>query len=101
MRITATEQLGEGGCSPSLDDAESLREGQVWELNVGEALEPCVLLQLYAGKFGKEDQEYWRCLSLESGKLFSATTRRWDPTYYGHDIRKHDDDLPLVGRRLL
>jgi hypothetical protein len=73
----------------------------VWELNVGERLEISVLLQLYVGKFGKDDQDYWRCLSLESGKLFSATTRRWDPSYFGHRDREDEGDVPLVGRRLL
>jgi len=104
LRITGAERLGEGGCPASLEGPITLEEGQVWELNVGDALEPSVLLELYRGKMAGLDQDYWRCLSLESGRLFSATVRRWDPTYFGHSVREHDDDddyVPLVGRRLL
>lgn len=88
------------GCPPSLE------VGQVWELNVDGRLEPSVLLQLYVGKFRGNEQDYWRCLSLESGKLFSATTRRWDQSYQSYFIYRHRPITdaavgPLVGRRLL
>ncbi len=91
----------EGGCPASLEGMAPLEEGQVWELNVGDRLEPSVLLQLYVGKMGKDDHDYWRCLSLERGRLFSATVRRWDPTYYANQAIDDPDDVPLVGRRLL
>ncbi len=97
----AKEAPSEGACPASLEDMDALREGQVWELNVGDRLEPSVLLQLYVGKFGRDDQDYWRCLSLERGIVFSASTRRWDPS---RRINWPADDLevvPLVGRRLL
>ena len=73
----------------------------MWELNCGDVLQPCLLLQLYVGKFGRDDQDYWRCLSLESGKLFSATVRRWDPSHVINRPITDPDDVPLVGRRLL
>ena len=102
MRITATERSMEGGCPASLDGPITLEEGQVWELNVSDRLEPCVLLFKYEAR---EETcvraTYWRCLALESGVVFSATLRRWDPTYYANRAIDDPDDVPLVGRRLL
>lgn len=79
---------------------EDLEIGQVWELAVGSKLEASVLLQLYVGKLGTDDMDYWRCLSLESGIVFTATVRRWDPCHFANLVREDDGDVPLCGRRL-
>jgi hypothetical protein len=87
----------ERGCSRCL---ETLEIGQVWELAVGSKLEPSLLLQLYVGKLGTDAHDYWRCLSLESGIVFSAAVRRWDPHHFGNQAREDNGDVPLCGRRL-
>ena len=94
-------QAEQGGCPASLEGPITLEEGQVWELAVGSRLEPSLLLCRYDDTKASMPASYWRCLALESGELFSATTRRWDPDNYHHSARQLDGDLPLVGRRLL
>ncbi len=67
---------------------------------MGSKLEASVLLQLYVGKLGSDAHDYWRCLSLESGIVFSATVRRWDPTHFANQMREDNDEVPLCGKRL-